>query len=157
MEFYTTAHAVGDKILVRGYDKGRPYQRKVDFYPTLFVTSNKPSKWKTLDDTYVDEVKPGTIRETKDFVKRYEGVEGFPVYGNTNYAYQYISDTYDTDVNWDMEQIKVYTVDIETATENGFPDIRMANEEILLITVKDLISKKVNTFGYSPTGKLYNN
>ena len=155
MEFYTTAHAVGDKILVRGYDKGRPYQRKVDFYPTLFVTSNKPTKFKTLDDTYVDQVKPGSIRETKDFVKRYEDVEGFPVYGNTNYAYQYISDTYGGDVNWDIEQIKVYTIDIETATESGFPDIRTANEEILLITIKDLISKKVITFGHSPTGKIY--
>ena len=155
MEFYTTAHAVGDKILVRGYDKGRPYMRKVDFYPTLFVTSKKPSKWKTLEETFVDEVKPGSIRETRDFIKRYEGVEGFPVYGNTNYAYQYISDTYDDDVNWDMEQIKVYTIDIETSTENGFPDIRTANEEILLITVKDLISKKVITFGHSPTGKIY--
>ena len=155
MEFYTTAHAVGDKILVRGYDKGRPYMRKVDFYPTLFVTSKKPSNWKTLEETFVDEVKPGSIRETRDFIKRYEGVEGFPVYGNTNYAYQYISDTYDDDVNWDMEQIKVYTIDIETSTENGFPDIRTANEEILLITVKDLISKKVITFGHSPTGKIY--
>ncbi len=100
MEFYTSVHPVGDKILVRGYQNGRAYQRKVDFYPTLFVTSKVESKWKTLEDTFVDEIKPGGIRETRDFLKRYEGVEGFPVYGNTNYAYQYISDTYEDDVNW---------------------------------------------------------
>lgn len=150
MEFYTSVHPLGDKILVRGYDKGRAYQRKVDFYPTLYVTSKKPSKWKTLDDTYVDEVKPGTIKETREFVKRYEDVEGFAVYGNTNYAYQYISDTYEDDVNWDMEQIKVFTIDIETATENGFPDIRSANEEILLITIKNLQTKNIITFGTKP-------
>ena len=119
MEFYTSVHPVGDKILVRGYQNGRAYQRKIDFYPTLFVTSKVPSKWKTLEDTFVDEIKPGGIRETREFIKRYDGVEGFPVYGNTNYAYQYISDTYEDDVNWDMEQIKVYTIDIETETENG--------------------------------------
>lgn len=147
MEFYTSAHVWGDKILVRGYDKGRQYQRKVDFYPTLYVASNKTSDFKTLDGTYVDEIKPGTIKETKDFVKRYEDVEGFPVFGNTNYAYQYISDTYEDDVNWDMEQVKVFTIDIETATETGFPDIRSANEEILLITIKDLQSKSIITFG----------
>ena len=147
MEFYTSATAWGDKILVRGYDKGRAYQRKVDFYPTLFVNSKTQSKWKTLDDVYVDEIKPGTIKETKEFVKRYSEVEGFPIFGNTNYAYQYISDTYQDEVNWDMELFKVYTIDIETETENGFPDIRSANEQILLITIKDLHSKKVTTFG----------
>ena len=99
--FYTSAQPWGDKILVRGYQNGRPYMRKVDFYPTLFVTSRtgKPTKWKTLDDIYVDEVTPGTIKETRDFVKRYEGVEGFAVFGQTNYAYQYISDTYEDDVS----------------------------------------------------------
>ena len=158
-EFYTSAQPWGDKILVRGYLHGRPYMRKIDFYPTLFVTSRtgNPTKWKTLDDIYVDEVTPGTIKETRDFVKRYEGVEGFAVFGQTNYAYQYISDTYEDDVNWDMEQIKVFTIDIETATENGFPDIRSASEEILLITVKDLQKKTVTTFGYSPTGDSYTN
>lgn len=150
MEFYTSAHVWGDKILVRGYDKGRQYQRKVDFYPTLYVASNKTSDFKTLEGTYVDEIKPGTIKETKDFVKRYEDVEGFPVFGNTNYAYQYISDTYEDDVNWDIELFKVYTIDIETQTENGFPDIKSANEEVLLITIKDLISKSVITFGARP-------
>ena len=149
MEFYTSVHPIGDKIYVRGYEKGKPYKRKLDFQPTLYVTSNKPSKWKTLEGIFVDEVKPGTIRDTRDFVKRYDEVQGFAVYGNTNYAYQYISDNYDT-VNWDMEQIKVFTIDIETATENGFPDIRLANEEVLLITIKDLQSKRIITFGSKP-------
>jgi DNA polymerase elongation subunit (family B) len=150
MEFYTNVAPYGDKIFVRGYDKGRPYMRKIDFYPTLFVTSKEPSKFKTLDGTYVDEMKPGSIRETRDFVKKYEDVSGFAIYGNTNYAYQYISDTYDGDVNWDMEQIRVFTIDIETSTESGFPDIRTANEEVLLITVKDLQSKKIITWGTKP-------
>ena len=157
MEFYTSALPWGDKILVRGYDKGRAYQRKVDFYPTMYVTSKSPSKWSTLDGMYVDEIKPGTIKETKEFLKRYEGVEGFPVFGQTNYGYQYISDTYDGDIKWDMDLFKTFTIDIETATESGFPDIRSANEEILLITVKDLTNKQVITFGYSPTGDIYNN
>ena len=156
-EFYTNVAPYGDKMFVIGYDKGRRYMRKVDFYPTLFVTSKSPSKFRTLDGQQVDEMKPGTIKETREFVKKYEDVAGFNVYGNTNYAYQYISDTYNGDVNWDMEQIRVFTLDIETATESGFPDIRQANEEILLITVKDLHKKTVMTFGYSPTGVLYDN
>lgn len=147
MEFYTSVHAAGDKILVRGYENGRPYNRRIDYQPTLYVNSKSRTKFMTLDETYVDEVKPGSIRETRDFVKRYDGVQGFSVFGQTNYAYQYISDTYDGDINWDIEQFKIFTVDIETKTEGGFPDIKTANEEVLLITVKDYTSKKIITFG----------
>ena len=147
MEFYTSVHPIGDRIFIRGVENGKRYQRKLEFNPTLYVTSKKPSKWKTLEGTFVDEVQPGSIKETRDFIKRYEGVEGFSVYGNSNFAYQYISDNYSHDINWDMEQIKVFTIDIETATESGFPDIRSANEEVLLITVKDLQSKRIITFG----------
>ena len=147
MEFYTSVHPIGDRIFIRGVENGKRYQRKLEFNPTLYVTSKKPSKWKTLEGSFVDEVQPGTIKETREFIKRYDGVQGFDVYGNSNYAYQYISDNYSHDINWDMEQIKVFTIDIETATENGFPDIRAANEEILLITVKELSTKRIITFG----------
>lgn len=147
MEFYTNVHVAGDKVLVRGYEHGRPYQRRIDFMPTLFVNAKSQTKYQTLDGTYVDAVQPGTIRETRDFMKRYDGVSGFNVYGQTNYGLQYISDTYDYDINWDIEQLKIYTIDIETKTESGFPDINTANEEILLITVKDFSSKKLITFG----------
>jgi DNA polymerase elongation subunit (family B) len=147
MEFYTSVHPIGDRIFIRGVENGKRYQRKLDFSPTLYVTSKKPSKWKTLEGAFVDEVNPGSIKDTREFIKRYEGVQGFDVYGNSNYAYQYISDNYSHDVNWDMEQIKVFTIDIETSTENGFPDIKSANEEILLITVKELSTKRIITFG----------
>lgn len=147
MEFYTNVQVAGDKVLVRGYENGRPYQRRIDFMPTLFVNAKKQTNWQTLDGTYVEEVQPGTIRETRDFMKRYDGVQGFNVYGQTNYGLQYISDTYDYDIKWDMEMLKVFTIDIETKTEEGFPNIATANEEILLITVKDLTSKRIITFG----------
>jgi DNA polymerase elongation subunit (family B) len=138
-------------MCVRGYDNGKPFSTKVEFYPTLYVPSKKDSsEWRTLEGTVIDEIKPGSIKDTREFVKRYEEVDGFDIYGNTNYVCQYISDTYESDVRWDMEHLKVFTIDIETATESGFPDIKLANEEILLITIKDLQSKKIITFGARP-------
>lgn len=152
MQFYTNVFPFGDKMCVRGYDNGKPFLRKVDFFPTLYVPSKKPdSEWRNLDGQPLDEIKPGTVKETRDFVKRYEGVEGFDIYGHrSNFVCQYLSDTYESDIRWDMENIKVFTIDIETATENGFPDIKAANEEILLITVKDLQSKRIISFGSRP-------
>lgn len=151
MNFYTNVFPYGNKLYVRGIENGKPFTRKIDFYPTLYVTSKKESsQWRTLDGDIVDEIKPGTLRETRDFVEKYKDVSGFNVYGNTNYSSQYISDTYESDIRWDMERVKVFTIDIETKTENGFPDLKTANEEILLITVKDLVSKQINTFGTKP-------
>ena len=37
----------------------------------------------------------------------------------------------------------IVTIDIETATEMGFPDIRTAQEEMLLISVQDYKTKKI--------------
>ena len=150
MEFYTSVTPVGDRMLVRGYENGRAYQRKLDFMPTLFVNAKGDTKWRTLDGKPVEPVNPGTIKETRDFVKRYDGVAGFEIYGQTNYAYQYIADTYPAEIRFDKDQIKVFTIDIETATESGFPDIASANEEILLITMRDLATKKLITWGTKP-------
>ena len=151
MQFYTNVFPFGDKMLVRGIDNGRPFNRKIDFFPTLYVPSKKDtSQWRTLDGQVVDEIKPGTIKETREFVKRYEEVQGFDIYGNTNYVCQYLSDTYESDIRFDMEKIRVFFIDIETATESGFPDMKMANEEILLITIKDSQSKQIVTFGSRP-------
>jgi hypothetical protein len=105
MQFYTHVFPWGNKMLVRGYENDRPFSRKIDFFPTLYVTSNKESKWRTLDGQVVDEIKPGTIKETREFVDRYKEVAGFQVYGNTNYVHQYISDTYESDIRFDMEKI----------------------------------------------------
>ena len=151
MQFYTNVFPFGDKMLVRGIDNGKPFNRKIDFFPTLYVPSKKDtSQWHTLDGQVVDEIKPGTVKETREFVKRYEEVQGFDIYGNTNYVCQYLSDTYESDIRFDMEKIRVFSIDIETATESGFPDMKMANEEILLITIKDSQSKQIVTFGSRP-------
>ena len=148
MQFYTNVFPFGDKMFVRGVENGKPFARKIDFFPTLYVPSKKDgSQWRTLDGQVLDEINPGTVKETREFVKRYDEVQGFDIYGNTNYVCQYLSDTYESDIRFDMENIRVFSIDIETATESGFPDIKQANEEILLITIKDSQSKQIVTFG----------
>lgn len=147
-EFYTNVFLRGDRVLVRGYENGKAYSRRIEFEPTVYVESNKPSKFLTLDNKTVQEMKPGSIKETRDFIERYQDVEGFGVYGNTNYVCQYISDTYlGREVDWDMEMINLLTVDIETATEDGFPNLKTANEEILLISLQNNVTKLIDTFG----------
>jgi DNA polymerase elongation subunit (family B) len=142
---------VGDHFLVRGYEDGKHFASREKFYPTLFVPSNKKTKYKTLDNEYVESVNPGTVRDCREFVKKYEGVENFKIYGNQRYIYQYISELYPEEIiKFDTNKIKIYTIDIEVASENGFPDVESAAEEVLLITIQDYATKVIRTWGKGP-------
>ena len=151
MKFYTNVQMIGNQFLVRGYDNGEHVMFKEEYSPTLFVKSNKPTKYKTLEDEYVEAIQPGSVKECREFYKKYDGVENFKIYGNDRYVYQYISDKYPEDeIKFDINKIKLVTLDIETTSENGFPDPKSCEEEILLITIQDYASKQIITWGSRP-------
>jgi len=151
MRFYTNVQMVGDHFLVRGYENGKHFMTREKFNPTLFVPSNKKTKYQTLNGEYVEEIQPGSVRDCREFIKKYENVENFKIYGNTGYIYQYISEMYPEDeIKFDISRIKVATLDIEVASENGFPDVESAAEEVLLITIQDYSSKQIRTWGSGP-------
>ena len=152
MKFYTNVQMIGNQMLVRGVESGRRYQYRDDsFQPTLFVKTKRESQYRTLSGGFVDKVNPGTIRDCRDFYKKYEDVEGFEIYGNDRYVSQYISDKYPQDeVKFDISKIKLVTIDIEVASEHGFPDVESCVEEILCITVQDYATKEIVTWGIKP-------
>tara|TARA_Y100000592_G_scaffold99720_1_gene176858 strand:- start:364 stop:2835 length:2472 start_codon:yes stop_codon:yes gene_type:complete len=142
---------VGDQFLVRGYENGERFQTREKFQPTLFVSSNKRTNYKTLEGNYVESIQPGTVRDCRDFIKKYSDVEDFNVYGCERFIYQYISEKYKQDqIEFDISKINLVTIDIEVASENGFPDVESAAEEILLITIQDYNTKEITTWGQGP-------
>ena len=158
MRFYTNIQMVGNQILVRGYENGQRYTHRDVYNPTLFVSSKKKSKYRTLSGEYVEPVKPGTIRETRDFITKYNDVDGFDVFGFERFIYQYISDNYPEDqIEFDISKIKLVTIDIETKSENGFPDVESASEEVLLITIQDYTTKEIITWGTRPFNNTHDN
>ena len=151
MRFYTNVQMVGDHFLVRGYEDGKHFMTREKFNPTLFVPSKKQTNYKTLTGEFVESIQPGTVRECRDFIKKYNGVQGFKICGNERFIYQYISETYsEEELKFDISKIKLTTIDIEVASENGFPDVESAAEEILLITLQDYATKKIITWGQGP-------
>ena len=148
MRFYTNVQMVGDHFLVRGYEDGKHFATREKFYPTLFVDSKRKTKYKTLDGLPVEPIEPGTVRDCREFIKKYNEVENFNIYGNERYIYQYISEKYpEVEVKFDTEKIKLTTIDIEVASENGFPDVESCAEEVLLITLQDYATKQIRTWG----------
>ena len=137
MIFYTNAICLRSQILVRGYKDGQRFQKKVRYRPTMFVTSQKAeSGWK---DIYGNPVEPMTfesIYEAKEFIKRYEGVHGFDVYGMPRFEYTFINEAFPGEVRYDRDLMKVVNIDIEVGSENGFPDPNTADEPVTAITMK---------------------
>lgn len=145
--FYTNVLQHGNKILVREVKNGRRENHKVEFSPTMFIKSPNESRHKSLFGDNLAPLKFGDIDEAKEFVKKYKDVENFPIFGNTSYAYQYITEKYPSEIDYDISQLTIFSLDIETASEYGFPNIDNPIEEVLLITVQDNNTKKITTFG----------
>ena len=151
MKFYTNVVLVGNEILTRGFDGKNHFKNRESFYPTLYVSTNKKTNFKTLDGNYVGELKPGTIRETREFIDRHKNIENFILYGNTRYINQYISDNYpEESIKFDISKIQLITIDIEVASENGFPDVQNCEEELLTISIQDYNTKNIITWGVKP-------
>lgn len=151
--FYTNVQCFGSKILYRGIDNGRRIKLKIDYQPTLFTPSKNRTEYTTINNEYVAAIKPGTIRETRDFVKQYDEVEGFKIYGNQRYEYTFISDRYKGDVEWDRQYLNICNIDIEVGSENGFPDPSTAGEPIIAICCN--IRNRIVVFGYSDFNNMH--
>ena len=151
MRYYTNVQMVGNDFLVRGYENGKSFTTREQYSPTLFVPSKKRTKYKTLDGKYVQSIKPGTVRECREFYRTHGEVEGFDIYGNNRYIYQYISDKYpEREIEFDISKIKLVTIDIEVKSEKGFPTVQACDEEMLCVTLQDYATKRILTFGVGP-------
>ena len=141
-QFYTNIQLAGDTILYRGYQDGEPVQFRTKFSPTLFVPSKKNEKYKTLDGRSVAPMEFLTARDAREFIKKYDGVEGFEVHGYERFVYQYIRREFPGEIDYSINEMKIFALDIEVQCENGFPDVEAAAEEMLSITIKDMVSKE---------------
>jgi len=134
--YYTNVASLGNTIYYRGIKNGRRVKLKVAYTPTLFLPSNKPTDFKNLEGEYLEPMKFENIREARDFIKRYEEVKNFRIYGNNSFAYSFIADEFKGMIDWKIDDLSIAVIDIEVGSENGFPDPYLATEPITAICVK---------------------
>ena len=144
--FYTSVIQKGNTLLVRAIEDGKRVQRTVKYKPTLYSRSNEETEYKTLEGHSLKPIQLPGMREARDFLKNYEDQPG-TIFGMERYMYCYISEMYPSLVEWNNEKILTITIDIEVASENGFPDPNVAEEEVLAITVKNHNTKKIIVWG----------
>ena len=146
MKFYTNIVQWGNSLLVREVDNGQRKNYRVKYSPTLYAKVNKKTDFKTLNGDYVTPIQHESIKDAKDWVDNYKDQKNL-IFGNTQYPYSYLNETYNDPCDWDKDQILIVTVDIEVQCENGFPAADLAEEELLSITIKNQQSKKMVVWG----------
>ena len=146
--YYTNVQPFGNNIAIRGVNsQGKTFQTKIPYEPTLYVHSQNPSKWRTLDGKKVSPVKWGSMKESYQAIKNYAG----DVFGIDQFQYAFIADQYPGMISYDVSKMKTAYIDIEVASEHGFPDAQSANEEVLAISIKVNDDFKVYACGdYNP-------
>ena len=147
MSFYTNVSALGNNILFRGIsNEGKRFKERIEYHPTLYIPTKEETKFRTLEGKPVGEIQPGTMRECKDFISKYNEIDNFDIYGNDKFEFSFIAEHFPEEhIDYDYSQIRIAYLDIETGSENGFPDIETANEEVTAITLK--IDGKNYVFG----------
>lgn len=133
--FYTCVNRYGNSILSRGYtDEGKPFARRVKFKPTLYLPSTKGnSDWKGLDGVVVQPMTFDSMSEATEFSQTYKDVDNLKVYGNTNFVAQYINEHFPGQIKHNPKWINVGNIDIEVASDDGFPEPHEAKYPIISI------------------------
>ena len=147
MNFYTSVNRYGNNILYRGVEGGERVAKKVPFMPTLFVNSSHETGWFNLQNQPVMPKTFDTMRDARDFMKQYEGVDNFPVYGTTNYVTQFINDRFPEAPKFERDKVNVTTIDIEVASDDGFPFVEQAAHPVISITMKNNIDGIYRVWG----------
>lgn len=156
MSFYTSAHRQFGKILFRGYDaKGNLIQKRIPFSPTFYMpTKGKETEWKALDGTPVEPVTTDGMTDAQKLVDKFKDVSNFTVYGNTNFVAQFLAEMYPDEIDYKLSYIRIGNIDIEVASDDGFPHPEKAEHPVISIAYKDNRNKIYHVWGmedYDPS------
>lgn len=135
MNFYTNVYTRGSKIYLLGYMNGRRVKEQIDYKPYIFEGTSKPSPYRNLAGRPVEKVEFESIGDARDYINRFSDTAGKTLYGLEQFQYVFINDEYPGQVEYDQSRISVVSLDIETDSSGGFPNIREADKAITAITV----------------------
>ena len=152
MNFYTNVTRYGNNLLYIGYKGGQRVKQRIPFKPKLYIKTSKSVSeggYATLDNLLVEPIEFDSMKDATDFVKRYENVDDFTVYGMNNFVSQFIAQKYPEEIKFNREDISVTTIDIECQSDQGFPEPHLAEWPITAITIKNSKENVYRTWGFN--------
>lgn len=135
-EFYTNVSQHGNYLYERGFNAdGKRFEHRIKYEPYLFTTANAQTGYTDIHGNPVQPKNFDSIRDARDFLKKYEEVEGFNVYGLDRFPYVHIYDKY-RKFEPDTKRVNIVNIDIEVMSDDGFPEPEDANHEITAIAMR---------------------
>jgi len=136
MRFYTNAYYNYKGILLAEKDEnGKTVYSEKEHSPSVYLPSSGRCDLKSIIGDPLMEMKFDNHEQYKEFVEKYATIPGFEIHGEIQQEYQFLAKHYGGTHNYDFSKIDIMYIDIETASENGFPSIDNPEEEVLAITV----------------------
>jgi DNA polymerase elongation subunit (family B) len=136
LEFYTQVSRIANTICYRGYKDGRRVSFREPFSPTIYLAVNEETEWQTLQGQYVYPIQKETMKEATAALSNHDEIANSKVYGNSNFAAQWIQERYPNDIKYDPKQVLVANIDIEVESDDGFPDPEKAEKMVQSICLK---------------------
>ena len=148
--FYTSVDRRFNNILYRGYNEdGNKVYETFKFRPCMYMESKNPeaAAWRSLEGVPLDEMRFPSMSECRNFIKQYEDLDGFKIYGNARHIPAFIQSQFPAEIKFKPSLIDILYFDIETAYTDGFPEPSVAEQEILTISVKSSREECYITWG----------
>jgi DNA polymerase elongation subunit (family B) len=154
LEFYTNVTRYGNSLLYRGYKDGRRFEDRIKFSPTLYQADPNGTAY-TMNGVRVSPRLFDTMRDVKDYQQAWKDVGGADktLYGQTNFVSSFIQEKFPDNIEFDRDIINVSTIDIEVASDDGFPTPDEAAYPVISITIKNNIDNIYYVWGlydYNP-------
>lgn len=146
MNFYTNVTRYANMLLYRGYENGTKVAKRIKYKPTLFVNTPQ-GDWTSLDGNPCAPIKFDSMREAKDWMDINKHTAGREIYGNDRYISQFINDQFPGDIEFNRNLINVTSIDIEVASDDGFPEPEQAEHPIISIAMKNNIDNTYYVWG----------
>jgi len=126
--FYTNVSRDGSDLLVRIADhQGQRKQIRVKKYaPILYLPTHDYSNVEKIGlhgEALISKTF-GSMREADNYMDEYKDVEGFKIYGQTNWPYQFIAHKFGGTITPDFGNIHVANVDIEVFSGGWDPETK---------------------------------
>ena len=154
MSFYTNVTKLGNSILYRGYnDSGAAIMHKYKFQPTFYAPTREKTEWKGLDGTPVMPLEFDDMKSGKDFFDRMKNTLGTKIYGNERFVQQFITNKFPDEIKFKKRLVNIVNLDIEVASDDGFPSPDVAEHPIISIALKSSKSSIYHVWGlgdYTP-------
>lgn len=133
--FYTSVYQRGSKIYLKGYNGNTRIKEVVTYKPYLF-RPKVGGFYRTINGIEVDKVYFDSMKEADVFLEEFREVDNVTIYGINLWPYLFIYDNYPGKIQYNTDRIKVVSIDIECAADQGFPNVRKADKEITAIALR---------------------